>query len=458
MMFSIFGKKNSKNNSTDSQDYSQLLNDLEKVYKLNRNYDNSDSGYLSGKSELEKAINKVLELKNAQIREQFLINSQLIEFVTGMVYVKDMVDSITYQKEAISEISNSSEEMSRSIEEIASFVQTSLTTTLDAVNTSNESMDTINQSFKYISQSFDEITNVKSKMQDVVKATKEIEAIVNIINDVAEQTNLLALNASIEAARSGEAGKGFAVVAAEIKRLADDSKKSTGFIRDLITTLRENTISSDLTLNEAVKVFIKGKDHIDSSISSIDKIESSVKEIGVAFEYISANVEEQSATTQEVTARLSEINTQTQILNDVCMKTGEAIFTLSTITENSRVTALPYFKDLKGNEAFKPIIAEHLLWKWKAYNATCGFVKLVEDDIGEHTTCTMGRYLEVLNKSDKAHDTYLTLYEPHKKIHTLSKSIIRSVNTGATSMIDEYLHQLDDATDVFIKGVSNIKM
>lgn len=76
-------------------------------------------------------------------------------------------------------------------------------------------------------------------MQKVVDGTKEIDTVVNIINEVAEQTNLLSLNASIEAARSGEAGRGFAVVAKEIKKLAENTKDSANFIRDMVKKLRE---------------------------------------------------------------------------------------------------------------------------------------------------------------------------------------------------------------------------
>ncbi len=113
---------------------SQLIQELERIYDANANFGISGEAYLPGNNELEKMINKLLELKTSQIREQFLLNSDLIEFVTGMDYVKDMVDSISLQKESVDEVAASSEEMSHSIEEISHYVQTTLNNTKEAVD------------------------------------------------------------------------------------------------------------------------------------------------------------------------------------------------------------------------------------------------------------------------------------------------------------------------------------
>ena len=86
----------------------------------------SGEAYLPGNSELEKMINKLLELKASQVREQSLLNSDLIEFVTGVDHVKDMVNSISLQKKSVDEVAASSEEISYSIEEISQYVQTTL--------------------------------------------------------------------------------------------------------------------------------------------------------------------------------------------------------------------------------------------------------------------------------------------------------------------------------------------
>lgn len=71
--------------------------------------------------------------------------------------------------------------------------------------------------------------------------SKEITGILSMISEIADKTNLLALNASIEAARAGEHGRGFAVVADEVKQLAENTKRATDEIRDVVNTFQKET-------------------------------------------------------------------------------------------------------------------------------------------------------------------------------------------------------------------------
>lgn len=436
-----------------------LIDKLENICKASDVYsaEKGDMGYLDEEDELEAAINRLIKVKTAQTRALFVKNAEIIEFVTQMDYIKEMVENLITQKDSVADISTSSEQMSHAIEEVAVYVQNSLTTTTETISMSSKSLKTINQTFDYINKSFDEIVSVQDKMQNVVDDTKEIENIVNIINEVAEETNLLALNASIEAARAGEKGRGFAVVAGEIKKLAENTKESANYIRTMVKKLRDKIGASENVIEDAVKTFSEGKVHINEATGSMDQMESSLQKIGDAFDGISANIEEQSATTQEMSARLAEINSQTNTLYEIGMKTGQDIFNFSTLTEDCRNMGRPWFKDFQGMDMVKPMIGEHLLWKWKVYNVICGFTKTDENSINEFTECTLGKMLDNLLQTHSS-SPLVKLYEPHKNVHMLCKKIIRDVNNGNKNNIDTDIQELNSNMAVLIDGLREICM
>lgn len=453
----MFKSKKKQKENDQNLYFKELISRLDEICRVSDVYsaEKGDQGYLEENNELEVAINRLIRVKTAQTRSLFVKNSEIIEFVTQMDYIKEMVDNLEDQKSSVEDVAASSEQMSHAIEEVAIYVQDSLQTTNDTISMSTESLQTINKSFGYINESFAEITSVQQKMKNVVEDTKEIEKIVNIINEVADQTNLLSLNASIEAARAGDSGKGFAVVAGEIKKLAENTGDSANYIKAMVKKLRDEIGSSEEVISTAVTVFSEGKEYINLAAGSMDKMETALQHIGSAFDGISANIEEQTATTQEIAARMAEMNNQTIKLYDSCMKTGQGIFNFSLLTEESRAMGRPWFKDFMGMDMVKPMIAEHLLWKWKVYNVVCGFTKTDENSINEYNECTLGKMIDsnIANKSDSP---IVKLYEPHKNVHRLSKKIIRDVNMGDRSNVDRDIEELNKNIAVLQEGLQNI--
>src|SRR5436309_9556961 len=97
---------------------------------------------------------------------------------------------------------------------------------------------------------------VEATAENILTLAEQAQAIGNIIaavNDIAEQTNLLALNAAIEASRAGEHGKGFTVVAGEVKALADQSKKATGQVRQILGEIQKATNTAVLSTEAVTK-------------------------------------------------------------------------------------------------------------------------------------------------------------------------------------------------------------
>lgn len=196
--------------------------------------------------------------------------------------------------------------------------------------------------------------NYSSKViSELQETSKQIGNIVQIIDGIADQTNLLALNASIEAARAGEAGKGFAVVAEEVRKLAEESMRSSNNIKDLIISTQQKTDKALLaieegnresekgqsivkavgdSLNEILKSFDETRTNlqrvnemITNSKDNIDRIDDNINEIQAVTTNTAANTEEVAASTEEQTAVLQQVTESVQQLTQMALELEDSI-------------------------------------------------------------------------------------------------------------------------------------
>ena len=237
----------------------------------------------------------------------------LNEGVSLLNELSESLDSVIRELAGISESVSSREEANRK-----------------SVETTDELSKTITHSKSLnnlVSNTIEELTNEFATVVDAVERIKGI----------AGQTNLLALNASIESARAGEAGKGFAVVAEEIRKLSEETSRTSISINETISALSEKMDEargltgsieeqSDQTsaitektrhdLTDTIQ-FLEDTDRAMVQLNDSIQLMENIKEKTMGrIENIAAVVEELTATAQEVSSTAISQQSEVSVIHD----------------------------------------------------------------------------------------------------------------------------------------------
>ena len=218
---------------------------------------------------------------------------------------------------------------------------------------SQKGLDMITQVIAGIDQ-IREYSDLSSQsMKILIERSKEIERILGVISEIASQTNLLSLNAAIEAAQAGDAGRGFAVVAEEIRKLADDSRKSAKEIEKLINDVTDDTLKAAGMMNKmgdsvengvsisknALEVFEEvakfSSDTLDQSqmiqeasnkqAEQIREVVNITESIVIIAEQTSAGTEEIATSTMQLAKGMVEYMEKAQIQSDIAVRLREGV-------------------------------------------------------------------------------------------------------------------------------------
>jgi methyl-accepting chemotaxis protein len=242
------------------------------------------------------------------------INAMIDSISKVLMGVKETADNLTQSTKLIANTANSisqgASESAATIEELSSTME-EITSTCEASNIN------ANQTKLISEMASDKMQVVAQESDAAVETNRAITNKIKIINDIAFQTNILALNAAVEAARAGEQGRGFAVVAAEVRKLAENSKKSA----DEIVTL------SDKSLKQAENAANHMKDLIpeinktttmvqEISAASIDQTQGSVL-IKQTIDELNSTTQQNASVSEELSSSADEIAMQAEHLNQL---------------------------------------------------------------------------------------------------------------------------------------------
>ncbi|WP_313132872.1 methyl-accepting chemotaxis protein [Anaerocolumna sp.] len=250
--------------------------------------------------------NQVSDIIKEIYKSSQVIDSAVNEIATGTQENAESIEKQTNMTTAIQESIENITQKSELMVQIANESQKSLMDGIGIINrleTQSVTVDDINK-------------NVIVTMNHLRDKTAEVQNITSLIYDISSQTNLLALNASIESARAGEAGRGFAVVAEQIRLLADQTRKSTESISEILNELSVNAANAVTSVEQIIGVTSEQSSLIGSADSGFKKVEEmtdklthTINEINEMVEnllssnnHIVDNISRLSAVTEEITA------------------------------------------------------------------------------------------------------------------------------------------------------------
>jgi methyl-accepting chemotaxis protein len=159
----------------------------------------------------------------------------------------------------------------------------------------------------------DQTGSIAESILTLAEQAQAIGEIIASVNDIAEQTNVLSLNAAIEASRAGEHGKGFSVVAGEVKALADQSKKATAQVRQILGEIQKAT-------NAAVMVTEQGSKSVNEAIKTVNDAGATIRTLAdIITEAVQSAAQISASSAQQATG-MRQIHQAMQNINQVSVQ------------------------------------------------------------------------------------------------------------------------------------------
>ncbi|ARD48578.1 globin-coupled sensor protein [Sporosarcina sp. P33] len=285
----------------------EILFDLE----LERHEEQEMIAALSKILNFEKQL--VLEAFEKSMNEEIRANQQAVKDS-----VKQQIGSIALKIEEKSESTYSVvSELIEQSAELDGKIQESIVRSKSSANQAQSGIDQMTQMVLTSETIVKETKGMAELIEELNRASIQIEEVVQLVKSIADQTNLLALNSAIEAARAGVHGKGFAVVADEVRNLADQTKRSTDNIAQLVAGskaktravhdaienvtkfadigMKETEMSKETfqSITDTVRLTIDDIQHFSDHMNSLQEVVTSIG--GVSKEVVSTSYELEEA-------------------------------------------------------------------------------------------------------------------------------------------------------------------
>lgn len=214
-----------------------------------------------------------------------------------------------------------------SMDELAAASRTTVGQAETAVNGANRTLKLVDKNSQNdLKKNNKSEVTLQEKVEEIVaqinqlnQQVKQIKSIANAVSDLANQTNMLALNAAVESVRAGTQGQGFGVVANEIRKLADQSKKSAEKINELLLNIESFTHATVLATESGEKTLDNVVTAMNDIVLSSQQIALTAKQQAIAIEQVLEAINHINQDANQTATGISQAKIGMQNLNKVAL-------------------------------------------------------------------------------------------------------------------------------------------